>query len=123
MSRSIIVKKYKGDRRLARGLRRMARRGYEVQSQSTRKALFSAAAGVFTHKQIHTVTFRRQEVVAAAIVSPPSGGDFVAAAVVSPPGGGDFVRTPSTSKHWFQETTMRDVLQGRAERQANREQA
>jgi hypothetical protein len=106
----IVVKKFKGDRALERGLNRMAERGYEVQSQATRKAAYSAVTGVFTRKQIHTVTFRRQ---------PPS----AVPAVAQDAQQGVAQAPPSTTKRWFQEATMRDVLQGRAERRANREQA
>ena len=59
--RNIVVKKFKGDRALERGLNDMARQGYVVDQQASRKALYSAATGVFTRKQIHTVTFRKQE--------------------------------------------------------------
>ncbi len=55
--KGVVVKKYKGDAALEKGLAVMDRLGYTVQNQSTRKAAFSAAAGVFTQKQIHTVTF------------------------------------------------------------------
>jgi hypothetical protein len=59
--RHIVVKKFKGDRALERGLNDMAKQGYVVDQQASRKALYSAATGVFTRKQIHTVTFRKQE--------------------------------------------------------------
>ena len=59
--RNIVVKKFKGDRALERGLNDMAKQGYVVDQQASRKALYSAATGVFTRKQIHTVTFRQQE--------------------------------------------------------------
>lgn len=58
--RDIVVKKYKGDRALQRGLNEMAKNGFVVDQQASRKALASATAGVFTRKQIHTVTFRRK---------------------------------------------------------------
>ncbi|MGH2877661.1 MAG: ribosomal protein L7/L12 [Solirubrobacteraceae bacterium] len=64
----IIVKKYKGERALERGLNEMAKKGYVVDQQASRKALYSAATGVFTRKQIHTVTFRKQR--SSAPVSP-----------------------------------------------------
>lgn len=57
---ALVVETYQGDRELERGLQKMAKNGYVVQSQNTRKAAFSAAAGVFTRKQIHTVTFVRE---------------------------------------------------------------
>ena len=59
--RDIVVKKYKGDRALQGGLNDMAKKGYVVDQQASRKALYSATAGVFTRKQIHTVKFRKQQ--------------------------------------------------------------
>lgn len=53
------VKRYKGDRALDRGIRKMARHGWEVETRTTRKAWFSWLTGFFTRKQVHTVTFRR----------------------------------------------------------------
>ena len=55
--KAVKVQKYKGDRAAARGIEKMSGKGWTVQTQSTRKALFSLVAGVFTRKQIHTVTF------------------------------------------------------------------
>lgn len=55
-----IVKKYKGERRLQRGMRMMAVRGYEVQSHTTRKRAFRLLTGLFTRQQIHTVTFTKR---------------------------------------------------------------
>jgi hypothetical protein len=55
------VKKYRGDRAMRRGVEHMARKGYTVQTQASRKAWFSLLAGVFTRKQIHTVTFIRTQ--------------------------------------------------------------
>jgi hypothetical protein len=60
LRKTVVVKRYKGDMQLQRGLRTMEKRGYQVENQATRKAAFSATAGIFTRKQIHTVTFRRQ---------------------------------------------------------------
>jgi hypothetical protein len=59
--RNIVVKKFKGDRALERGLNGMAKQGYVVDQQASRKAVYSATGGLFTRKQIHTVTFRKQE--------------------------------------------------------------
>jgi ribosomal protein L7/L12 len=58
--RDVVVMKFKGERALERGLNAMAKKGYVVDQQASRKALYSAATGVFTRKQIHTVTFRNQ---------------------------------------------------------------
>jgi hypothetical protein len=57
--KDIVVKKYKGNRKAERGIRRMTKRGYEVQAQSSRKALWRWYCGIFTRSQIHTVTFAR----------------------------------------------------------------
>jgi hypothetical protein len=57
----VVVKKFKGERALARGIEEMTRLGYEVQNQASRKALYSATAGVLTRKQIHTVTFVKKD--------------------------------------------------------------
>lgn len=89
----IVVKKYKGEAALQRGLTLMDRRGYDVDQQASRKALYALTTGIFTRKQIHTVTFRLRD---------------------------DHVRAPSKKKHWWQEPTMRDVIEGRAERRENR---
>ncbi len=52
-----VVVRYRGDRALEAGVTQMARRGYVVQNQSTRKQAWSPWTGVFTDQQIHTVTF------------------------------------------------------------------
>jgi len=59
--KKIVVKKYNGERELERGLNAMARKGYLAQNQASRKAAYSVAAGLFTRKQIHTVTFVKTE--------------------------------------------------------------
>ena len=59
--RDIVVKKFTGDRALERGLNGMAKKGYVVEQQASRKALYSATTGLFTRKQIHTVTFRKKD--------------------------------------------------------------
>jgi hypothetical protein len=56
----VKVKKFKGDRAAARGIEKMLADGWAIQSQSTRKAAFSLLTGVFTRKQIHTVTFQKE---------------------------------------------------------------
>lgn len=55
----VVVKKYKGEHALESGIEHMAKRGYAVQSQGSRKKLFSITTGFFTRKQIHTVVFVR----------------------------------------------------------------
>lgn len=56
---STTVKKYKGDRRLRRGIAKMTANGWSVDAQSSRKRMWSWTTGIFTRKQIHMVTFRR----------------------------------------------------------------
>jgi hypothetical protein len=55
-----VVKKYKGEKELEQGLTLMATLGYVTQNQASRKAMYSAAAGILTRKQIHTVTFVKE---------------------------------------------------------------
>lgn len=55
----VKVEKYKGDAALERGLGAMLAAGWSVQTQATRKQAYSALTGVFTNKQIHTVTFTK----------------------------------------------------------------
>lgn len=57
---AITVRRYKGERRLARGLSAMQAEGWSVESHNTRKAWWSWVTGVFTRKQVHTVTFSRE---------------------------------------------------------------
>jgi hypothetical protein len=53
----VKVEKYKGERELERGIEKMLKKGWTVQNQDSRKAMYSMATGIFTRKQIHTVTF------------------------------------------------------------------
>jgi hypothetical protein len=46
-----------GERELGRGIEKMMNNGWTVQNQDSRKAMYSLATGIFTRKQIHTVTF------------------------------------------------------------------
>jgi hypothetical protein len=55
---SLVIKKYKGERALQRGIDEMAAKGFVVDQLNSRKALASATAGILTRKQIHTVAFR-----------------------------------------------------------------
>jgi len=57
----VKVKKYKGEHALRRGIESMSKQGWVVQSQSSRKKVFSLLSGFFTRKQIHTVTYVRLE--------------------------------------------------------------
>jgi hypothetical protein len=56
----VKVEKYKGEKELEKGLARMLSAGWKVQDQSTRKQAYSLTTGVFTKKQIHTVTFVKE---------------------------------------------------------------
>ena len=53
----VQVKVYKGERRLKKGLVKMAAAGFVVQDRTSRKQLYSWTTGIFTRKQKHTVTF------------------------------------------------------------------
>lgn len=53
----IKVERYKGEKALQAGMKKMARKGYVVQTHTSRKKLWSFVAGPFTRQQIHTVTF------------------------------------------------------------------
>lgn len=53
----VKVQKYKGERALAKGIESMTKDGWTLQNQSSRKAMYSPLTGVFTSKQVHTVTF------------------------------------------------------------------
>jgi len=75
-----VVKKFTGDRALERGLNDMAKNGYVVDQQASRKALYSAATGLFTRKQIHTVTFRKRE---SPVPTPQAGAARAASAAPS----------------------------------------
>lgn len=55
----VKVKKFKGERELEKGIEKMLKDGWQVQGQNSRKAMYSLATGVFTRKQIHTVTFTK----------------------------------------------------------------
>jgi hypothetical protein len=53
------VRKYKGERDLAKGLAKMQADGWQVQSRTSRKLWWRWTSGIFTRKQLHTVTFTR----------------------------------------------------------------
>jgi hypothetical protein len=65
-----VIKKYKGEKAVQRGIAEMERKGYEVDQMASRKALYSVATGVFTPKQIHTVVFRKTSSAAAGPANP-----------------------------------------------------
>jgi hypothetical protein len=67
MTKQTVVKTYKGERALERGIAAMRREGYEPDQASSRKVLWSPVTGVFTRKQKHTVIFNR---VAGAKANP-----------------------------------------------------
>ena len=83
----VVIKTYKGDRAAERGIAEMRRQGYEVDQSSARKQLWSPATGVFTRKQKHTITFR--------LVGEPE--------------------RRAGRKHWWQEPTLREVMEHRKE--------
>lgn len=53
----VKVEKYKGEKELQQGLAKMLSAGWTLQTQATRKQAYSLMTGVFTKKQVHTVTF------------------------------------------------------------------
>lgn len=53
----VKVKKFKGEKDLQKGIEKMLKDGWRLENQNSRKALYSLTTGVFTRKQIHTVTF------------------------------------------------------------------
>ena len=55
----VEIRTYKGERRAQRDMERMLALGYRVQDHNIRKARYGLLAGVFTRKQIHTVTYVR----------------------------------------------------------------
>lgn len=59
MGRRTIVRTYKGQRAVEYGIKRMQKRGYDVDQVSTRKVMWSPLTGLFTRKQKHTVVFRK----------------------------------------------------------------
>jgi hypothetical protein len=56
---SVKVEKYKGEADLESGLQKMLAQGWQLQNQSTRKQAYSLTTGLFTKKQIHTVTYTK----------------------------------------------------------------
>jgi hypothetical protein len=53
----VKVEKYKGEKALEQGIAKMLVPGWQIQNQAQRKQAYSLATGVFTKKQIHTVTY------------------------------------------------------------------
>lgn len=53
----VKVMKFKGEKELERGIEKMLADGWQLQNQASRKQAYSLMTGVFTKKQIHTVTF------------------------------------------------------------------
>jgi hypothetical protein len=56
---NVRIVKVTGDQDAANTISQWISQGWQVQSHTTRKASYSAMAGVFTRKQIHTITFVR----------------------------------------------------------------
>jgi hypothetical protein len=67
----VIVRRFKGEQALQRGINGLAKKGYVVQNQTSRKKAFSVMTGVFTRQQIHTVTFTKPEPGAVADEAAP----------------------------------------------------
>jgi hypothetical protein len=57
----VKVLRFKGQHSAERGISRMLSKGWEIQDQASRKAVWSPVTGLFTRKQIHTVTFVREK--------------------------------------------------------------
>ncbi len=55
--KKVLVKRYKGDNAAQRGIEKMLNAGWEIEGQSGRKQAWSPVTGVFTRKQVHTITF------------------------------------------------------------------
>lgn len=53
----VKVERYNGERALERGIRKMAGKGWQVQSQQSRKRWWRFLSGFLTRQQVHTVTF------------------------------------------------------------------
>ena len=51
--------RFKGNKDAQRGIEKMLAAGWTIEDQASRKAVYSLAAGLFTRKQIHTITFTR----------------------------------------------------------------
>ncbi len=58
-TKQVRVEKYKGEKEMQKGIQKMLAQGWTVDQSSSRKAMYSLATGIFTRKQIHTVTFVR----------------------------------------------------------------
>jgi hypothetical protein len=57
MSRNVVVKTVKGERAAARLIKKMTRRGYRLEQQTSRKVFWRFWVGPFTRQQKHTLTF------------------------------------------------------------------
>lgn len=56
---TIMVRRYKGDKAVETASKELIQDGWHIQGMTTRKAMYSALTGVFTRKQIHTVTWTK----------------------------------------------------------------
>jgi hypothetical protein len=54
----VKVERYKGERKLQKGIAKMQAAGWRVQSQTSRKSWWRFWTGPFTRRQVHTVTVR-----------------------------------------------------------------
>lgn len=53
----VVVKTVKGEQAAQRMIKQMTGLGYELDTQNTRKVVWSPVTGPFTRKQKHTLTF------------------------------------------------------------------
>ena len=56
----VVVRRVPYDAVAAKEIEKYQRQGYELTSHNTRKAAWSPLTGLFTSKQIHTLTFTKQ---------------------------------------------------------------
>ena len=64
----VRIVKVKGEKHMTRTINDYEGRGWTLDQSSSRKALYSLATGVFTRKQIHTLTFRKGQTSPVALV-------------------------------------------------------
>jgi hypothetical protein len=60
MAKHVWVKKYRGYRTFQKDATKMYADGWGIVGQSSRKQMYSLMAGLFTRKQISTVTWEKE---------------------------------------------------------------
>jgi len=60
MARKVKVLRFKGNMAAQRRINHMLSKGWEIQDQSSRKQVWSPVTGLFTRRQVHTVTFVKE---------------------------------------------------------------